>query len=61
MALVFLNGNVLGTHAEPAAFARALRALRRRGRLGEFVSVYLQQDTVQVCLNVWRGGGGCGA
>jgi DNA-directed RNA polymerase III subunit RPC2 len=49
-ALLFLNGNILGVHRRPKRFVRALRELRRRGRLGEFVSVYLQHDSVQVGL-----------
>ena len=39
-ALVFLNGHILGVHQWPARFAASLRALRRAGRIGEFVSVY---------------------
>lgn len=45
-ALVLLNGRVLGAHADPRLLPRALRSLRRRGRLGCFVSV-------------WRGADGC--
>lgn len=41
-ALVFLNGNILGIHRRPLSFVRRLRELRRRGKLGEFVSVYVQ-------------------
>lgn len=41
-ALVFLNGNILGVHRRPKAFVRAFREMRRRGKLGEFVSVYMQ-------------------
>lgn len=46
-ALVFLNGNILGVHRRPKAFVRAFREMRRRGKVGEFVSVYMQ-----VCLGV---------
>jgi len=55
-ALVFLNGHVLGAHRWPARFAERLRALRRAGRLGEFVSVhtvagrcYIASDGGRVC------------
>ena len=55
-ALVFLNGHVLGTHAQPERLASSLRALRRCGRLGEFVSVhtvpqrcYISSDGGRVC------------
>ncbi len=41
-ALVFLNGNILGVHRRPKAFVRAFREMRRRGKVGEFVSVYMQ-------------------
>lgn len=45
-ALVLLNGRVLGAHADPRLLPRALRSLRRRGRLASFASV-------------WRGADGC--
>jgi len=40
-ALVFLNGLILGVHANPPALSAALRALRRRALIGEFVSVWV--------------------
>lgn len=49
-ALVFLNGNILGVHRRPKAFVRAFREMRRRGKVGEFVSVYMQ-----VCRTVPHG------
>lgn len=55
-ALVFLNGHVLGAHRWPERLAGSLRALRRAGRLGEFVSVhtvpgrcYIASDGGRVC------------
>lgn len=39
--LVFLNGLICGVHRRPRYFADQLRALRRVGLLGEFVSVYV--------------------
>lgn len=39
---MFLNGNILGVHRRPKAFVRAFREMRRRGKVGEFVSVYMQ-------------------
>eukprot|EP00931_Biecheleriopsis_adriatica_P063853 TRINITY_DN38747_c0_g1_i1.p1 TRINITY_DN38747_c0_g1~~TRINITY_DN38747_c0_g1_i1.p1 ORF type:complete len:1196 (-),score=225.56 TRINITY_DN38747_c0_g1_i1:24-3611(-) len=38
--LVFLNGNLLGIHRRPKRFMSSLQQLRRRGRVGEFVSIY---------------------
>ena len=40
-ALVFLNGSILGRHRRPLAFMESMRALRRAGRLGEFVSIFM--------------------
>ncbi len=38
--LVFLNGAIMGIHRLPEKFVRDFRALRRAGRIKEFVSVY---------------------
>jgi len=38
--LVFLNGNLLGIHRRPKRFMASLQQLRRRGLVGEFVSIY---------------------
>lgn len=53
-ALVFLNGNILGVHRRPKYFVRSFREMRRRGRVGEFVSVYMQHDTVQIASDGGR-------
>ena len=37
--IVYLNGLVLGVHASPFTFVGAIRRLRRRGKVSEFVSV----------------------
>ena len=64
-ALVFLNGALLGVHARPRRLAAQLRALRRAGRVGEFVSVfcvpgrcYVASDGGRVCrpLIIVQGG-----
>ena len=39
--LVFLNGMIIGVHARPKYLVAAMRTLRRIGRIGEFVSIYL--------------------
>ncbi|CAE7924939.1 rpc2, partial [Symbiodinium sp. KB8] len=38
--LVFLNGSLLGIHRRPKRFMASLQQLRRRGLIGEFVSIY---------------------
>ena len=47
-SLVFLNGHVLGTHPQPERLATSLRVVRRRGRLGEFVSVHTSPGRVSI-------------
>ncbi|CAE7731020.1 rpc2, partial [Symbiodinium necroappetens] len=37
---VFLNGSLLGIHRRPKRFMASLQQLRRRGLIGEFVSIY---------------------
>jgi len=39
--LVFLNGLIIGVHQRPNILVERIRQLRRAGRIGEFVSVYL--------------------
>ena len=38
--VVFLNGCILGIHSQPNNLVRSIRMLRRKGLIGEFVSVY---------------------
>mmetsp|Transcript_6859 Transcript_6859/g.25298 ORF Transcript_6859/g.25298 Transcript_6859/m.25298 type:complete len:1170 (+) Transcript_6859:151-3660(+) len=56
--LIFLNGSILGVHRQPVKFANSLRFLRRKGLVGEFVSVhhneqqrstYISSDGGRVC------------
>ena len=54
-ATVTLNGQILGAHRSPDALVRALRALRRGGRLGQFVSVARQgPDAVHIASDGGR-------
>jgi DNA-directed RNA polymerase III subunit RPC2 len=53
--LVFLNGVILGVHTQPAEFVRQLRALRRAGKISEFVSCFVQED--QKSINIASDGG----
>lgn len=54
--IVFHNGQILGVHSNPAWFLRMFRLLRRRGRIGEFVSVYmnLAQRTIHIATDGGR-------
>ena len=51
---MFLNGQVLGVHQAPLGFVQTIRTLRRAGRLGEFVSVYTQQECVYIASDGGR-------
>lgn len=43
VSLVLINGSVLGVHRQPAAFAAAIRELRRCGKVGAHTSVHEAQ------------------
>nr|KJB39281.1 hypothetical protein B456_007G005200 [Gossypium raimondii] len=53
--LVMLNGLILGKHRRPQHFANALRKLRRAGKIGEFVSVFVNEK--QRCVYISSDGG----
>ncbi|XP_010536382.1 PREDICTED: DNA-directed RNA polymerase III subunit 2 [Tarenaya hassleriana] len=53
--LVIFNGLILGKHGRPQFFADSLRKLRRAGKIGEFVSVFLNEK--QYCVYVASDGG----
>jgi len=48
--LVLLNGLVLGATKKPDRLVKQLRIMRRRGMVGEFVSVYLNDDVGLVSI-----------
>ncbi|KAG6476795.1 hypothetical protein ZIOFF_066043 [Zingiber officinale] len=48
--LVMFNGLILGKHRQPKLFADNMRKLRRRGRIGEFVSIFVNE--VQHCVYI---------
>ncbi|MBA0750296.1 hypothetical protein Gogos_001714 [Gossypium gossypioides] len=50
-----LNGLILGKHRRPQHFANALRKLRRAGKVGEFVSVFVNEK--QRCVYIASDGG----
>jgi len=53
--LVFLNGLIVGVHTNPQKLVSKVRNLRRVGRIGEFVSVYL--NVVQKAVYIASDGG----
>ncbi|KAK9663844.1 hypothetical protein RND81_14G002200 [Saponaria officinalis] len=53
--LVIFNGLILGKHRRPQKFAIAMRRLRRAGKIGEFVSVFVNEK--QRCVYIASDGG----
>jgi len=53
--LIFLNGQPVGIHRQAAKFVRNFRYLRKRGRIQEFVSIYLNSQ--QNCIYIASDGG----
>ncbi|KAJ4768843.1 DNA-directed RNA polymerase subunit beta [Rhynchospora pubera] len=53
--LVFFNGAILGKHTRPHIFANAIRRLRRSGKIGEFVSIFVHEK--QNCIYMAADGG----
>jgi DNA-directed RNA polymerase III subunit RPC2 len=53
--LIFLNGLIVGAHAHPVKFVEKIRKMRRRGNIGEFVSVYFNE--VQKSVYIASDGG----
>ncbi|XP_056696282.1 DNA-directed RNA polymerase III subunit 2 [Spinacia oleracea] len=53
--LVIFNGLILGKHRMPQHFATSLRRLRRSGKIGEFVSVFVNEK--QRCVYIASDGG----
>ena len=53
--LVFINGLLTGAHSDPEVLVLKIRKLRRNGKIGEFVSVYLNH--VQKAVYVASDGG----
>jgi DNA-directed RNA polymerase III subunit RPC2 len=48
--VVMLNGLLVGVHRQPHVFASRLRGLRRRGLVGEFVSVFVHAQHAAVYI-----------
>ena len=54
VATVSLNGSILGVHRDPDKLVRGFRAARRAGGIGGFVSIYRQQDSVNIASDGGR-------
>ena len=54
--IVIVNGLIIGAHADPVWLVANLRRIRRAGKMGEFVSIYLnrQHDTVNIASDGGR-------
>lgn len=53
--VVFLNGVIIGVHTRPRAFVDNLRRLRRRGKISEYLSVFIHED--EKSINIACDGG----
>ncbi|XP_060177518.1 DNA-directed RNA polymerase III subunit 2-like [Lycium barbarum] len=53
--LIILNGLILGKHKYPQRFANGMRKLRRAGKIGEFVSIFVNEK--QRCIYIASDGG----
>nr|GEU83269.1 DNA-directed RNA polymerase III subunit 2-like [Tanacetum cinerariifolium] len=53
--LIILNGLILGKHKRPQMFANGMRTLRRAGKVGDFVSIYVNEK--QRCVYIASDGG----
>ncbi|KAI3720441.1 hypothetical protein L6452_21357 [Arctium lappa] len=53
--LIILNGLILGKHRRPQRFAKVMRELRRAGKVGDFVSIYVNEK--QRCVYIASDGG----
>ncbi|GAB2295727.1 DNA-directed RNA polymerase III subunit 2 [Dionaea muscipula] len=53
--IVMFNGLILGKHRRPQWFAKTMRGLRRAGKIGEFVSIFVNEK--QRCVYIASDGG----
>ncbi|KAL8555575.1 hypothetical protein ACS0TY_003395 [Phlomoides rotata] len=53
--LIIFNGLILGKHRRPQRFANLMRKLRRAGKIGEFVSIFVNDK--QCCVYIASDGG----
>ncbi|PWA50905.1 nuclear RNA polymerase C2 [Artemisia annua] len=53
--LILLNGSIIGKHNRAQKFVTVMRKLRRAGKIGEFVSIHI--DEKQLCVYIASDGG----
>lgn len=53
--LVMFNGLILGKHRQPQRFANSMRTFRQSGKIGEFVSIFVNEK--QHCIHIASDGG----
>ncbi|XP_074347790.1 DNA-directed RNA polymerase III subunit 2-like [Apium graveolens] len=53
--LIILNGFIIGKHRRPKRFAQSMRKLRRAGKIGEFISIFINEK--QHCVYIASDGG----
>jgi DNA-directed RNA polymerase III subunit RPC2 len=53
--VVFLNGVIIGVHTRPKAFVENMRLLRRKGKISEYVSVFIHEE--EKSINIASDGG----
>src|SRR5699024_8790624 len=54
-AKVYVNGSLVGTHADPEQLATQVRQARRRGDIGRTVNVSVKDTTNEVIINADAG------
>jgi len=54
--VIYLNGQPIGVHRQPFKFVNNFRLLRKRGRIQEFVSIYInvQQNSIYIASDGGR-------
>ncbi|KAL7157927.1 hypothetical protein ABFS83_02G108700 [Erythranthe nasuta] len=53
--LIIFNGLIIGKHRRPQRFSNAMRTLRRAGKIGEFISIFVNEK--QRCVYIASDGG----
>ncbi|KAL7157925.1 hypothetical protein ABFS83_02G108600 [Erythranthe nasuta] len=53
--LIVFNGLIIGKHRRPQRFSNAMRTLRRAGKIGEFISIFVNEK--QRCVYIASDGG----